>query len=206
MIWKPKEIVMAQQAFGEYTRPSAPPRADRENAVRTALGVGLVAIGGLFLVQEFTGLDVWHWSWPLFIIVPGLLLFGGFILGGRAASGLAIPASIVTTAGFLLLIQNTFNLWHTWAYTWALIFPTAVGIGLWLQGVWSDQPKAQRTGRRMAEIGLVIFLSFAAFFELVLNLSGFLGRGAGELFLPAVLILAGAYLVGQRGASARGGS
>src|SRR6185312_11166376 len=91
---------------------------------------------------------------------------------GRGSSGLAIPGSIVTTAGLILLIQNTFGIWQTWAYAWALIVPTAIGVGIWLMGTWGGKLRQQEVGRRMAEIGFIIFLAFAAFFELLVNLSG----------------------------------
>jgi hypothetical protein len=46
----------------------------------------------------------------------------------------------------------------------------------------------------------VLFLVFAAFFELVLNLSRFLGRGFGGSAIAVILILAGLYLLARRGA------
>ena len=62
----------------------------------------------------------------------------------------------MTTIGLMLAIQNTFNLWETWAYAWTLI-PTAVGIGLTLQGERLGQPRVIRTGIYMVEGGLLGF-------------------------------------------------
>jgi hypothetical protein len=163
------------------------------------IGIVLIALGALFLVQQVTGFDVWHWSWPLIIVGCGVLLFVSMLAGGRGASSLAIPASIVTTVGLILLVQNTFNLWQTWAYAWALIFPTAIGLGTWLMGWWSGDPERERVGRRMAEVGAVTFLGFAAFFELVLDLSGFWRQGLSGVVFAVLLILLGAYLLVRRG-------
>jgi hypothetical protein len=115
------------------------------------LGLVLVLLGGLFLLQQLTGFNVWRWSWPLLVVAAGAALFVGMVLGGKSAAGLAIPASITAMTGLILLVQSTFDAWQTWAYAWALIVPTAAGLGTWLMGWWADQPAARQAGRRMTE-------------------------------------------------------
>ena len=190
---------MADRASASSSDPTGSPWSQRRQSSGVGLGVVLVLLGGLFLLQQITGFDLWHWTWPFIVIAAGALLFAGMLLGGKSSGGLAIPASITTTTGLILLYQNTFNTWQTWAYTWTLIFPTAVGLGTWLMGWWTDQPQSRQDGRRMAEIGVVLFLGFAAFFELVLNLSGFVGRGFGGTAVSVIVILAGVYLLVRRG-------
>ncbi|HEX5414499.1 MAG TPA: hypothetical protein VFZ25_02460, partial [Chloroflexota bacterium] len=139
-----------------------------------------------------------HWTWPFIIAAPGAMMFALMFAGGRRASGLAIPASIVTTTGLILLIQNTFQIWQTWAYAWALIVPTAVGAGIWLMGWWDRKPRLEEVGRRMVEIGLTIFLGLAVFFELILNLSGVVYGTAGAFVLAAALIVGGVFVLTRR--------
>jgi hypothetical protein len=117
------------------------------------------------------------------------------VQGGRAAGGLAYPASIVTTVGLILLFQSYTGAWQTWAYAWALIAPTAVGVGQWLHGRLRDDAATQARGRRAAESGLVLFAGLAAFFELALNLSGFFAGTAAGSVLALGLVAAGAYLL-----------
>ena len=50
----------------------------------------------------------------------------------------------------------------------------------------------------MTEIGLVIFLGFAAFFELVLNLSGLWSGTWGPTIIAVILIAVGAYVLTRR--------
>jgi hypothetical protein len=171
----------------------------RSNAGNVGLGIVLLALDVLFLLQQVTGFDVWHRSWPLIVVGCGLLPFLLMLGGGKSASGLAIPASMVTMVGLILLVQNSFNLWQTWAYAWALVAPTSVGIGTWLMGWWADDPERRRSGERLSEIGVVLFLAFAAFFELALNLSGFWRQGLGGTAFALVLMLVGAYLLLRRG-------
>jgi hypothetical protein len=187
------------------SKPEVDPaiRAKSRELVNVGLAVALIGVGGLLLLGQMTGVDVWRWSWPLIVVIPGLLLLAGPLVWGKGASGLAIPGSIATMTGLVLLYQNTFDQWQTWAYAWALVFPTAWGIGLWLHGVWSGQAEPRETGRRLATIGLLLFLAFGAFFELVLNLSGFASRGAGGVLLALALILGGAFLLARREAAPR---
>lgn len=155
------------------------------------VGLGLVALGVLFLLGQLLGFSMWGVLWPFFIIVPGLLFFVGMVALGKSGAPLAIPGSIITMIGLILFFQSITGLWQTWAYIWALIFPTAVGVGISIAGLWGDDPKATRAGGTMALIGLVMFVVFAVFFELLLNLSGFRSGPLGRLILPVLLIGAG---------------
>ena len=48
--------------------------AGRDNRGGVVLGLVLIALGGLFLVDRVTGIDLADAGWPLFVIVPGVLL------------------------------------------------------------------------------------------------------------------------------------
>ncbi len=167
------------------------------NQAATVGGIVLVGLGVLFLVQQAIGFDLGRYGWPLFVMLPGLALLAAFALGPRGAAGLAVPGCVVTMVGMILAIQNTFNLWATWAYAWGLIV-ASVGLGLTLQGQRLGQPRVVRTGIYMLESGVLAFLVFATFFELVLDISH-LGIGVLRGTLgPAILILAGLYLLLRR--------
>jgi hypothetical protein len=107
---------------------------------------------------------------------------------------LAIPGCVITTVGLILAIQNTFDLWQTWAYAWALV-PASVGLGLRLQSERLGQPRAMQVGTHLFEGFLVAFGVLFVFFELVLNLSNFTSGVLRTMVGPAVLILAGIYLL-----------
>mgnify|MGYP001102408668 CR=1 FL=1 len=171
---------------------------ENENLRRLApivVGLGLIALGALFLLGSIFRIDVWSFLWPFFIIVPGLLFFVGMVAMGRSGAPLAVPGSIVTMVGLLLLYQSLTGHWESWAYAWALIFPTAVGIGLAIAGLWGDEPKTTRVGTVMATIGLGVFVFFAFFFELLLNISGFRSGPFGRIMFPLLLIAAGLGLI-----------
>ncbi len=160
------------------------------------LGLVLVGLGALFLLGQFFNFNFWGLLWPFFVIVPGLALFAGMVLGGKPAGPLAVPGSIVTAVGLLLLYQTITNHWESWAYAWALIFPTAVGVGLVINGLWSDVPHLVNTGRRWATVGMMLFAVGGLFFEVLLNISG---SALGGLLWPTLLIVFGVYLIVRRG-------
>jgi hypothetical protein len=165
------------------------------NAPSLGLGAVLILAGAVFLVGQFMGENFWGMAWPLTILVPGLLLFVAMLASGKSAGGLAIPASIVTMLGLLMFYQNTFNHFESWAYAWALI-PTAVGIGLIINGMWCEQPDLVKKGQDIARIGLIMFLIGFVFFEFVLRIGGRFGTGNwGGMLGPLALIVLGGYLL-----------
>lgn len=154
-------------------------------------GIILIGLGVIFLLEQVLNLDIWRYVWPLLIVVSGLICFAAMILGGRGAGRLAIPGSILTMLGLLILYQNAFDLFATWAYAWTLIFPTSIGLGHMIEGWWSNIPEVRQKGFGEFRTGLILFLIFAAFFELVLNVSGFFFGDLSRYTFPVLLILLG---------------
>jgi hypothetical protein len=163
-----------------------------------ALGALLVAAGIVLLIAQYVHVDLGHYGWPLFVILPGLvLLIVGLMV--PASSGSIVPGMIVTTTGLVLALQNTFELWATWAYAWALIFPTAAGLGAALQGGVQGKPRMVESGLQTAMVGFGIFVVLGVFFEGALHISGFNLGPAGQVALPLVLIVIGVVLLATRG-------
>ncbi len=172
-------------------RPSFSP--DRSGVI---VGGALIVIGAIFLAERAFGIDLGRFGWPLFVIVPGVLLMAASLaVGGREGSGLAVAGAITTTVGVVLAIQNATGLWATWAYAWALVGPGATGVGLLFYGLLKGQRDLVSTGIRSLGTGLALFAAFGIFFEGVIGLSGepFL---VGSDVLPIGLIGLGVILVG----------
>jgi hypothetical protein len=100
--------------------------------------------------------------------------------------------------GLILFYQNVTGRFETWAYAWALIFPTSVGLGTLLQGLWANKTKLVEQGRQMTITGLTIFLGFAFFFEFVLNFSGMASGPLMRVAAPLLLIAGGVLLFYRR--------
>ena len=176
-------------------------RRNRHN-INLGLGIMLLFLGLLFLIGPVMGGGFWAAAWPFAIIIPGLLFFVGMMMGGKSAGRLAIPGSIITTIGLLMLYQNSFKHFESWAYAWALI-PTAVGVGLTIDGLWSEQAELLKRGKGMMGFGLIMLLVGYLFFEFVLPMSG-LGRWvAGGVVGPLVLVVLGLFLLYRHLAQSR---
>ena len=165
----------------------------------SALGVILIVVGLLFLLGQALRIDVGRLGWPFFVIVPGVVLLAyGVLEARRPTGGLVIPGMIVTTVGLLLLYQNASDHWESWAYAWALVAPTSVGVGIALLGALNGNARQVRGGLWTAGTGLVLFLAFAAFFEGALHISGRDFGVVGSIGFPLVLILVGVLVLVSR--------
>jgi len=155
----------------------------------------LIGLGLLFLLAEFFNFQAWDALWPFFVIGLGGLFFIGMFAGGKSTSGLAIPGAIIGVIGLMLLVQNLTGWWDSWAYGWTIIL-VAVGLGLWIAGLWGGNPGERRAGVRVMEIGFVLFVLFGAFFEVLIFGNG--GPLLRQAVFPVLLIVVGLYLIARR--------
>ncbi len=162
-----------------------------------AVGLGLIVVGVLlFVLQRLQGFTAEN-IWPFFIIVPGAALFLAALMadvGGRHTVGFA---AAVTCVGLLLLYQNTFQHFESWAYGWALVFPTSIGVGWQISGSKKGDEELIQKGRRYTIAGLGIFAAGLVFFEFIVGISGnalFVGL-RDSLIWPLILVAIGAGLV-----------
>jgi uncharacterized membrane protein HdeD (DUF308 family) len=96
----------------------------RSGTIVTLAGLLLIVLGVLFLIGQMINVDVERLAWPFFVIVPGILVFF-FALGRGDQTGerLAMVGSAVTMVGTILLFQNTFDYFQSWAYAWGVGLP-----------------------------------------------------------------------------------
>jgi hypothetical protein len=149
-----------QQSFSH--RPSTAP---------AVLGVVLIAVGAAALILREVGVNLFAsigpWGWPLFIIVPGLvLLVASLVPAPPRGLGFAIAGAIVTAVGSLLLYQSQTGHWESWAYAWALL-PMSAGVAMALYGAFASARGLVTNGLWLAGITGVIFAVGAWYFEAV---------------------------------------
>ena len=117
------------------THPVPPPAGGSGSTPALVFGVLLVGVGGLLLLTRLTDISLGSDAWPLWLVVPGVAcLVASFAMPQRQGLGLAIAGAIVTTVGLILWVQETYDAYATWAYAWALVAPTAPGVGTLLYG------------------------------------------------------------------------
>ncbi|MBA2668020.1 MAG: hypothetical protein H0U69_13410 [Trueperaceae bacterium] len=155
------------------------------------VGILLIILGAIFLFGRFVNLGAV--LWPFFVIAPGVALLVWAFLGGRSAAGLAVPGSIVTTVGLILMVMNATNTFEAWSYAWALVV-ASVGVGTFLYGSLVTDAKRQRDGLRTAAAGLVMFAAFGIFFQFLVFGDRW-GTWVGQWLLPLLLIGGGVYML-----------
>jgi hypothetical protein len=168
------------------------------------MGAILIVLGIVYFLLEFIHINLdqlVHYGWPAFVAVPGLILT---VIGMsvKDVQPLCIPGAIVSVAGIVLLIQNGWNLFGTWTYTWALVAPGGIGLGMWLQGIVYANAGFRASGAHTMGVGLVLFLIGLVFFERVLHVSG-VPQGPFRTFflsiiLPLVIVVIGFILLVRR--------
>jgi cation transport ATPase len=156
------------------------------------LGGGMLLMGVILLLGRLVGISFSLYLWPFIFIVPGVLVFmTALSTESSSGEGLSILGGILTMLGFLFLAQSATGMWASWAYAWALVAPTSVGISQMVYGMRKDRDTIVQSGRKLANLGMVMFVIGFVFFELILGISGFGLARFGLPVFPMMLIFAG---------------
>lgn len=162
-------------------------QTNRSNAGALVGGAVLIALGLLSLAGQIFRDVNWGGLWPLLVIGMGMLFFVAMLAGGKQAAGFAVPGSIVGGIGLVLLFQSLTGHWQSMSYFWTLII-LFVGTGVYIMGQYTNDESQKKSGLRVMKVGLVLFLLFGAFFEILFS-------SYNGLVFPLLLILLGVYLV-----------
>src|SRR6266508_6631120 len=165
-------------------------QTNRSNAGTLIAGTLPIVFGLMALAGQFFRIVDWGFLWPFAVIGFGALFFIGMFAGGRQAAAFAIPGSIISGIGLVLLFQNITKHWESMSYFWTLII-MFVGIGIYIMGFYGGDANQKRSGLRVMKVGFILFIIFGAFFEMIFS-------SFSNIIFPVLLILLGAYLVLSR--------
>ena len=156
------------------------------------LGGGLLFLGFLLLLGRLLQIPFGDYLWPFIFIVPGVLVFlTALSTESSSGEGLSILGGILTMLGLVFFAQTVTGLWASWAYIWALVAPTSIGISQMVYGMAKGRDAISQSGRRLAMLGLFMLGIGFVFFELILGISGFGLANFGLPVFPMLLIFAG---------------
>jgi len=166
---------------------------NRSNIGAIVAGIILIGVGVLFLLgQVFSRFAFWHYFWPFAVIGFGALFFVAMLAGGKQMAFMAIPGSIITVSGLMLLVQNLTSDWVNWSYGWTITI-ISVGLGIFLMGAYEGNEDRRQAGMKVMKVGAILFVIFGIFFGMLFSFFG-----PHQYFFPALLILLGVYLVISR--------
>ena len=159
-------------------------------------GAGLLFMGFILLAGRLLDIPFGDFLWPFIFIIPGALVFLSALSSENGSGeGLSILGGILSVLGFVFLMQTITGFWASWAYIWALVAPTSIGLSQMVYGNLKHRDTIAASGLRLTKVGLSIFVVGFLFFELIIGISGFgLGRFGLPRF-PMILIFAGALML-----------
>lgn len=163
-------------------------QTNRSHTGSLVAGVILIVFGLLAFANQFLHLD-WGLLWPFIVIGLGSLFFLAMIVGGRQSAAFAIPGSIISGIGLVLLFETITGHWESMSYFWTLII-MFVGIGIYIMGWYSGDANQKRAGWGVMKVGFILFVIFGAIFELFTSADNFI--------FPVLLIMLGLYLILSR--------
>lgn len=166
------------------------------NITGVIIGIVLILIGIFSLFGRYFVFVDMDYYWPLIVVGVGLAFFAIMVIGDRSRGGLAVPGSILVVIGLILFVMNLTDSWEDWSYSWALIV-CASGVGIWINGYWSNRPELKKRGFATLRTGLILFIIFGVIMEFIFTMTG--GAHWGTLLIWAILLtLVGVYLLVTR--------
>jgi MFS family permease len=165
-------------------------QTNRSNAGALVGGAVLIVFGLLALAGQVFRSVNWGFLWPFIVIAIGAVFFVAMFTGGKQTAAFAIPGSIIGGVGLVLLFQNITHHWESMSYFWTLII-MFVGFGIYTMGWYGGDEGQKESGKRVIKVGVILFVIFGAFFEMIFS-------SFGNMLFPILLIALGAYLVVTR--------
>jgi hypothetical protein len=200
---KPEKIDLIESAppisseeLSSEPEPLEIPTSSKANRGALILGGGLLFMGIFLLVGRMLSIPFGDFLWPFIFIIPGALVFlSALASDSSSGEGLSILGAILTTLGLVFLAQQITGLWASWAYIWALIAPTSIGVAQMVYGTRKERDTIVQSGKKLVNLGLYMFAIGFVFFELIIGINGI---GIGNLGLPVfpmVLVFAGVIIL-----------
>jgi hypothetical protein len=180
--------------------PSMDPELSPSQSNRGALilGAGLLLMGIVLLLGRILSIPLGDYMWPFIFIIPGVLVFlSALASDSSSGEGLSILGAILTSLGLIFLAQQITGLWASWAYVWALVAPTSIGVAQMVYGTRKDRDKIVQSGRKLINLGLLMFAIGFVFFELIIGINGFGIGNFGLPVLPVMMIFVGVVILAR---------
>lgn len=162
-----------------------------QNRSNFVFGFILVIIGVTFLLRNMNIINfdinigfIFAYFWPMFIIIPGLIMHLSYFGGRNVDPGILVPGGILLTVGATLQVSMLFNIWDI---TWPG-YILAVAVGLFELYLFGTRDKAL-----LIPVGILGGLSLI--FIVTISIPLALDHSIGQYVVPIVLVLVGAALI-----------
>ncbi|MCB2309512.1 DUF5668 domain-containing protein [Clostridium tagluense] len=153
---------------------------------KALFGILLILLGSVILADQIYDIDFFSFSnfWPLFILIPGILLEISFF-SLKKEPAILVLAGILTTTGLLFVFETSTN-WKYSTETWP-IYTLGLAIGLFQYYLFSKKNNTL--------LFFIFLLAFISVFSFAVN---FLGNNytwlTYGLLFPCIIIVLGIYV------------
>jgi hypothetical protein len=149
-------------------------------------GIILIFIGSVLLADQIYGINFLSFSnfWPIFILVPGVLLEISFF-SLKKEPAILVLGGLLTTTGLLFIFETSTN-WQYSTETWP-IYTFGLAIGLFQYYLFSKKNKLL--------LFFIFLIAFISLFSFAINFLGniYIWLSYG-LLLPCLIIAIGIYV------------
>ena len=168
----------------------------QSNRSALILGGGLLLMGVVLLLGRILSIPFGDYMWPFIFIIPGALVFlSAMASDSTSGEGLTILGAILTSLGMIFLAQQITGLWASWAYVWALVAPTSVGFAQLVYGTKKERDLIVQSGRKLINLGMLMFVIGFVFFELIIGINGFGIANLGLPVIPVMMVFVGGVIL-----------
>ena len=148
---------------------------------KSCWGYALLGLGVFFLLANILGFSIGGVFLVLLFLIPGgIMLQAG--MNNNPTPFLVIPGLMLITTGSIFAFCFLTNHWEAWAYAWAL-YPVSLGVAF--SHIGQYQPNFTVIGQNFLRVGLVVFVTMAFFFEILI----FQSLGALGIWLVALAMI-----------------
>lgn len=151
--------------------------------------LAFIGTGIFLLATNMMGIHLIDIFWPMFVIMPGLLLlwpaYEATPERPKRLAFLAVPGAMIVMVGLLLFVMNLTGHFEAWAYSWTLVLVAAAAGSMYMRR-FDPEHRTHERGPRFIRIMTMMFIGLAVFFEIIIFESF-------QPWLPLALIAYGIY-------------
>ncbi|HAZ37758.1 MAG TPA: hypothetical protein DEF85_06420 [Clostridiaceae bacterium] len=152
----------------------------------SVIGITMIGIGILLMVQNTIGLsvDIWSIIWPLFLLIPGIVIHANYFRGNRRESWSILLGGILLVYGAFFLLKAIIK-WPD-SYNMDFVYTLGIGVGF-LESYLFNKKSSMNLILSIIFIAVSVYTFIKSAFPDISNINGYI--------FPILLVVLGVYLL-----------
>lgn len=150
------------------------------------VGITMIGIGILLMIQNTIGLsvDIWSIIWPLFLLIPGIVIHANYFRGNRGETGSILLGGILLVYGVFFLLRAIIK-WPD-SYNMDFVYTLGIGVGF-LESYFFNKKSSMNLIFSIIFIAVSAYIFIKSAFPDISNIN--------EYIFPILLVALGVYLL-----------